>query len=274
MLSGNSMTMRKQRSPLTLIALVLSLALLAANAEEILGVDDFVEYWAAGRLNLTGGNPYDPTHLLPLQRSVGWDDPVPVMMWNPPWTLALVMPFGALPYITGRALWMLAGFAIIIVCADLCWRLYGGPERRCWVGWLCGIFFAPSLLALNMGQIGPLILLGVTGFVYAAEQKRWGPAGAFAALIAVKPHLLYLFWVAWALWALHERRWRGVIALASTLLVATAIPMLWNPVLLDQYIATSTSAPPLYWATPTLGATLRMLFGEERHWLQFTPSVA
>src|SRR5690606_16719256 len=30
---------------------------------------DFVEYWAAGRLNADGGDPYDPEQLGPLQRA-------------------------------------------------------------------------------------------------------------------------------------------------------------------------------------------------------------
>ena len=30
-----------------------------------LQIDDFVEYWAAGDLNLSGGNPYDPAQAAP-----------------------------------------------------------------------------------------------------------------------------------------------------------------------------------------------------------------
>ena len=60
--------------------------------------DDFVEYWAAGRLNATGQNPYDGELLLPLEREAGRDTDEPIMMWNPPWTLTLVMPFGAMGF--------------------------------------------------------------------------------------------------------------------------------------------------------------------------------
>jgi hypothetical protein len=53
--------------------------------------DDYVEYWAAGRLNLNGSNPYAADQLLPLERAAGRKTEV-LLMWNPPWTLALAMP--------------------------------------------------------------------------------------------------------------------------------------------------------------------------------------
>src|SRR5437660_10371433 len=69
--------------------------------------DDFLQYWAAGRLNATGGNPYDADQLLPLQRSAHRPDDKPaVVMWNPPWALTLAMPFGLLPPRTAQLLWL------------------------------------------------------------------------------------------------------------------------------------------------------------------------
>src|SRR2546425_7820696 len=62
----------------------------------VLPPDDFVEYWAAGRLNASGENPYDPDRLVPLERETGRDVDEAGMMWNPPWTLTLAMPFGLL----------------------------------------------------------------------------------------------------------------------------------------------------------------------------------
>ena len=64
------------------------------NDRSIWPPDDYVEYWAAGRLNLQGENPYSPELLLPLERGAGRDTDEAIMMWNPPWTLALAMPFG------------------------------------------------------------------------------------------------------------------------------------------------------------------------------------
>ncbi len=35
------------------------------------------------------------------------------MMWNPPWTLAATMPFGMIPYVSARLLWLATHLAII-----------------------------------------------------------------------------------------------------------------------------------------------------------------
>src|ERR1700687_1555271 len=78
----------------------------------ILPPDDFVEYWAAGRLNAAGENPYDPEKLLPLERQAGRDTDEAVMMWNPPWTLLLVMPFGLLPARFSQLLWLALHLAV------------------------------------------------------------------------------------------------------------------------------------------------------------------
>ena len=59
--------------------------------------DDYVEYWAAGRLNLSGADPYAGDQLLPLERAAGRKTEV-LMMWNPPWTLALAMPLALFSY--------------------------------------------------------------------------------------------------------------------------------------------------------------------------------
>src|SRR5262245_1983579 len=70
---------------------------------------DFVEYWAAGRLNAHGENPYDPERVHELERQAGRTEEG-VLMWNPPWTLTLVMPFGLFParlVQTAQLLWLL-----------------------------------------------------------------------------------------------------------------------------------------------------------------------
>ena len=70
---------------------------------------DFVEYWAAGRLNLEGHNPYDPDAVHELEKAAGRAEPG-VLMWNPPWSLPFVMPFGLLEVHTAHLLWLLLQF--------------------------------------------------------------------------------------------------------------------------------------------------------------------
>src|SRR5881227_1912195 len=74
---------------------------------------DFVEYWAAGRLLAEGRNPYDPEAIEQLERAVGTEETV--LMWNPPWALPLVLPFGMLDARLAHLLWLLVQFAALAV---------------------------------------------------------------------------------------------------------------------------------------------------------------
>jgi hypothetical protein len=221
--------------------------------------DDFVEYWAAGKLNLQGKNPYDEEHLHDLQtRETTRHEDFAVMMWNPPWTLTFVMPYGLLPSRDGQLLWLLQNLILTLICGDWLWRLYGGPVRLRWVSWLMTLAFIPTVLALGAGQIPPLILVGITLFL-ALERKGWDYlAGAATVLIAVKPHLTYLFWIALLVWGLRGR-WRVLVGGAIAGLIATAIPMLFNPHVLSQYWEAITHRPPSQWLSPTLGTVIRIL---------------
>src|SRR5262245_50565477 len=76
------------------VVLVVVAARVDAGAVPIrLKVEDFGAYWSAALLNRTGGNPYSPDDLRPLQQQI---DPARhhiLLMRCPPHTLALLAPF-------------------------------------------------------------------------------------------------------------------------------------------------------------------------------------
>jgi hypothetical protein len=254
------------------LVIFLWLAMQKLSSPSFLFFDDFVEYWSAGRLNLTGGNPYDPEQLTPIQLQTGRINGIPIMMWNPPWTLTLVMPLSWLPYSIARLLWFLLHIVILFLCLTYAWSLFGGDPDYKWVSWLVGFSFGPLLHVLRAGQIGLFLLLAVVGFFYFHERGKEGWAGASLVLLTIKPHVLYLFLLAVFLWSVDRRKWKVILggAVAFLLLLGTAWGI--NPALLRQYYYATTHYPPEQWATPTLGAVLRLLFGVEHFWLQFVPS--
>mgnify|MGYP000383178167 CR=1 FL=1 len=255
-------------SALVVLALIATIAAVARADLGKISVDDFIEYWSAGRLNLTGGNPYSPTQMLAMERSIGWEDELPVMMWNPPPTLTLVMPFGALPYLPARLLWLLVSGTLVVVASDRLWHLYGGAPEKRGLALLLAVSFMPTLSVLQMGQIGVWIMAGVVGFLLFAHKERWLAAGALFALAAIKPHVAYLVWAALALWWLSKPRWGVAVGGIGALAVAWAIAMLVNPEVTAQYLDATLNTPPLYWRTMTWGTILRLALGVEREGLQ------
>lgn len=275
------------RRLLTVIGVGLAGVLLAGQVRQLLAdptiwpPDDFVEYWAAAKLALNGENPYDGAKLLPLQQAAGRDTAEPIMMWNPPWSLAVVLPLGLFPAREAQLLWLLANLAAIAFCGDRLWRMFGGHRDSRWIGWAAALGFLPTLFALQSGQIGPLLLLGAVLFL-ECERRGWPLlAGASTLLLAVKPHMAYLVWVAILLKpASRSKGDTGYPAILMILggliagIAATLIAVAFDPAVLAQYMDAMANRPPSQWVSPTFGTVLRMAFGEDLFKMQFVPVLA
>lgn len=251
------------------LVILFLLAKYSVTQEKWLAIDDYVEYWAAGKLNITGGNPYNPAELLPLQYQAGRHTGVPVIMYNPPWMLAIAMPFGTLDYALGRIIWLLLSISITIACSDLIWIMYGGPIYKRWLGWLIGFSFVPVLDCLRVGQTGIFMLLGVVGFLYFQHQRGDWLAGACLALLAIKPHIFFLFGIAILFWCIQYRRWIILSSAISVLAFATLLAWAVNPSVFQQYLYTTTHYPLDEWATATLASVFRIFLAADIFWLQF-----
>lgn len=253
--------------------MVLWLGTKIVTSPKWLQVDDFVEYWAAGYLNINGGNPYDPDQLLPLQLEAGRNFGVPVMMWNPPWMLLIAMPVSLFAYPISRVVWIVLFIIILLLSINMIWQIYGGARNLRWVGWLLGFTFVPVLQAMRVGQTGPILLLGATGFLFFMNKRNLWLAGVFLSLLLVKPHILYLFLFSVLLWSIYERQARVLLGLGLALFAATLITWAVNPNVISQFIYAVLNYPPQDWATPTIGGITRFVIGTEQFWLQFIPPI-
>jgi hypothetical protein len=68
--------------------------------------------------------------LVDLQNSVGRFQDAPVMMWNPPFTLALIIPFGLMDHAPGRMVWLFLHLTIDITCSSYIWQHFGVVKRE------------------------------------------------------------------------------------------------------------------------------------------------
>jgi hypothetical protein len=235
---------------------------------------DFAEYWAAGRLVNAGGNPYDPGAMLREQREIGLTHSRPVMMYNPPWTLVLAMPAAALDFGRARSIWLPLQILITLWSASRLWILYGGSPRQTTLAWYLALLWMPTLIALNLGQVSPLVLLGLVGFLSSVDDRRDIAAGAYLSLTVVKPQIVALVWAAAFLWILANRRWK-VLAAAGACIAAASLAVAWkNPHVFAQYRHLMVTAPPtLEFESPNLATALRVMIGTDRSWPQFVPTV-
>src|SRR3954463_9229597 len=145
---------------------------------------DFAAFWVAGNLAANGQSPYDPALVHQAQRDLGMDDTA-IVIWNPPWALTLVMPFGALPFQAAFGVWMLVHLGLMVLSADLLWRVFGGPPRFRAVAYLLTLTFVPTIFLIGGGQITAVLLAGLAGFLVAARNNRPVLAGMLGAVTAI-----------------------------------------------------------------------------------------
>ena len=290
---------------LTSLALLLSLALLALVALPLaarlttpawLQTDDTTEYWIAGRLNLAGRDPWDRAAVARLQLAVGRTYARPVLMCDPPWFVSVAMVLGALPYPVARVLWLVVNAALFLAAGDLLWRVYGGERGRSvrqaqdrrWVAWVATFGFLPVVVTLRWGHSTGFVVFGAALFLWGVngwEHLVW--AGVGAALMATKPHLVWMFWPVLLAWMWENRPcwldacemidlqawliWRVPVGLVVVLGIMTVTSLLPNTNLIANYWRGIIQQPPLEWRTETIGGDLRALFGPAHTWLQFAP---
>jgi hypothetical protein len=249
---------------------------LARDPHGLLGLPlyDYVAFWAAGRLNAAGEDPYDTTRLADLEREASPGTVDVLVMWPAPWALALLAPFSRLDPHAGHLLWQLAQLAILLAAIEVLWRHWGGDPERRWAGWLLAFTYLPCYFLLVTGQFGAIILLGFAGFLHYLRRGREAMAGACLALAAVKPQLTFLFWIALLLWAVEGRRWRVALGGVVAVLALLVLPIWENPHLPANYWEALTRRTQTHsHFSPLAGTALRLMLAPHHMWPQFLPLI-
>jgi hypothetical protein len=222
--------------------------------------NDFAFYWIAARLVLDGKNPYSVTDTVDLQRRLAIAGDRSAVMLNPPWILPLIAPFGVMSLSTGTRLWLVAALAIMMISVHWLWELYADIKQR-WIWWLVAAAFLPVAIVLAIGQIGPLILFGLAGYLRFQAEGRNYLAGAFLFFAALKPHLVFLVWIALVLHALYQKRYASLVTFFFALFIASFLAVILDQHAFYQYAALLRTGTPLLQPTPTLGGLLRRISG-------------
>jgi hypothetical protein len=235
---------------------------------------DFVDFWAASRLLINGGNPFSPAEVLKLQQSVGYREPKPLLMWNPPWTLSFVLPIGVMDYELSQFLWLLIHIFFILLSAKKLWAIYSQTERQSYLPWIAAFTFAPTLMVLIIGQITPFILLGIVAFLHFERKNQLFLAGVTTTMLSIKPHLIYLFWIGLILWVWNQRRWRVAYGAIVAGLIVAIIPAMFDPAVHHQFIEMYRfpgRSTPFELPAPSIGSFLTLYVPHGNLPIQFLP---
>jgi hypothetical protein len=195
-------------------------------------------------------------------------------MWNPPWLLLWILPLLLVPFKVAVFAWLLLNLLLLLVCGSVVWRLLASAriQHRMPVAWVATMAFVPGLLAIRVGQVSMLLLVGVVGFLSCALENKPFLAGMFLALTTIKPHVLYLLWIAVAWWVITERQWKVALGIGATMAVSLSALTVISPTWLAEY-QRALQSPPLHWASATMGTILRLLIFKDWPDAQFLPSV-
>ena len=174
----------------------------------------------------------------------------------------------------GAFCWLLINVFSILLSAQTLWAIYGLSTANAYWPWMAAFTLLPTWMVLLIGQMSPLVLLGISGFLHFERKNQLYMAGASTVLISLKPHLFYLFWLGWILWIWKERRWRvGIGAMASALIVAI-IPAIFDPNIYQQFFEVYKSpgqSTPFELPAPSLGSFLTRYVPHGNMPIQFLP---
>lgn len=223
-------------------------------------VADFIAFWSASRLTLSGGNPYDSQTLHEVQLATGLGNEEPMLYFNPPWTTIIMMPLALFPLRLARAIWATTSLLMLIVAGvwlrNIFWPNTSRMAHR--VAILIPILFVQGWEAVAIGQLSPLVLLGLVGAMRFYPQR---PAlgGVLLVLALVKPQLVMGALVLLGLRALIDRSWRFFAGIAGVLGTLLLILTVTRPNWPADYLSVFSELP-LFWATPTIATLMRALF--------------
>lgn len=230
-----------------------------------IGQIDFPAYWSASYLLAHGENFGDPARLFQIEKALTtWPEAYPMLTWNPPWLLTLLIPYTWVSFDRAAWWWLWTNIALVFGSAVVLWQISATKARTRRLAVfapLIAFAYSPTLAALIAGQVNVIVLAGLTGFLFFSAKQQPGRSGAALALTLVKLHLVYITIPLLLLDALRRRQWRMLAGFFGTLIALNAIVFALRPTFLVEYGATVSGSGLLDYVTPTAGGILALVSG-------------
>jgi alpha-1,2-mannosyltransferase len=207
---------------------------------------DFDSFWRSARAMLEGQSIYDTG--------------VDLVNLNPPLWTVLISPLGLLEPITAYRVFVLISLAVVV--GYLAWTVEELRLRPGWtvVGVIMLLISSPLLATLALGQVYPVLALGLVAAWVADRRDRQEVSGAVLGLVvALKPLLLPVL-----LWPLVRRRWKALLTAIISGAVATIVGVIvLGPGETLDYLGVLREQPvSAYWDNASLPSAAVRLFTE------------
>lgn len=172
------------------IAIFFLIAIRIANSSTFPN-KDFFTFWLAGRLAISGQNPYLANIWIGGHHQYGitW---IPNTTFIYPLPLSLLFaPFGLLTLYQAFICWVMLSQFMIVLSGALLLRLSGNHIRKQFIlPLLAGVvLFRPTIITLINGQLSGLLLLVISCIVVLWEKRKWWEGSLLLPILALKPNL-------------------------------------------------------------------------------------
>jgi hypothetical protein len=190
---------------------------------------DFRGYYAAARVLLQGGNPYDYTQVAPiLLETTGKIGNNP--FYYPLWFGWLIVPLALMPYPLARAAWLMLNLVIWLLSLLRLQSFLDFPPRG-WQTWLLNLLatFLFAWMTWKFEQLGILLFALALEILIAFKNRQWNRMGFFLAAALIKPNIMLVPVGVVCLWLLRRRIFRPLVVMCALLGGAIAVTSLLTP---------------------------------------------
>lgn len=190
---------------------------------------DFRGYYAAARVLIAGGNPYDYHQVAPvLLELTGEMGNNPY--YYPPWFAWLFVPFLSLPFQVARAAWMILNVILWSIGIWQLGRIIGWPP----MGWKRYALFTLTTFSFawitwRYEQAGILVFVICIALILSIQKQNWIWSGVWLALLLIKPNITLLVVAGISVWLLRNGQWRPVLVMSLTLVLLLSISTIITP---------------------------------------------
>lgn len=235
------------------------LAILIPSKGIEIGENDFLAYWSASKVLISGGNPYDPNALYEIQVSVRphLEDHSNVMQaWNPPWLMLILSPFTLFKFNIASRIWIFCNVVLITLSLFLLWEMLFDPSDRkaLYILLGAGFLFGNSIRLIQLGQVSSLLLIGLVIIIWFLNKELYFLAGATLLLLTTKPHITYLVLLVIFIWVIRYRKWELFFGFACSGILSIIIVWLIFPGWFGAFVQNIFTLPYSQIYTSTLGS--------------------